>query len=266
MVVESGRITRAFSRASVPHLFLKGQALGALAWGDPLIKRQADIDLLVPLRAIGKAAALLASAGFVQEVPDPSVDTADWHRRSKESLWRNDDGVMLDLHSRAADHPSLLLQVTAGVSPQMVELGGGVAVPTLPVDMQIPYLAVHGASSAWFRLKWLADFAALVHRTPPAVLDDLAERSWQLGAGRTVVAALVLSHRVFGTRLPEGLWFDRGAATLVGLSLDMLADEREPTDRRFGTLKIHRAQLLMAPGSHYFLSELLRQLGAALTR
>lgn len=266
MAVESGRLHQLLARASLPHLFLKGQPLGKLAWGDALIKRQADIDLLVAPSAIQKVAPLLDQLGYVQEVPDPSVDPADWHRRSKESSWRNDDGVMLDLHSRVADHPALLPHVSATIPPAMVEVTSGIILPTLPANLLLPYLAVHGCSSAWFRLKWLAEFAALVHATPPAALDELAERAPRLGAGRTVVAALALSHRLFGTRVPEGLWFDRGAARLVRISLAQIADEREPTGRRLGTLGIHRAQLLMAPGSHFFMSELLRQVGAALIR
>lgn len=266
MAVESGRLHRTLVRASLPHLFLKGQPVAVLAWGDPLVKRQADIDLLVSLGAIGKVAGLLGTMGYVQQVPEPSVDPADWHRSRKESSWRSDDGIMLDLHSRVADHPALLPQVNAGISPALVEVANGIALPTLPRHLQLPYLAVHGTSSAWFRLKWLADFAALVHRTAPAELDDLAERGGRLGAGRTIEAALVLSHRLFGTRLPDGLWFDRGARRIVELSLAQIRDEREPTGRRLGTLGIHRAQLLMVPGSHFFLSELLRQAGAALIR
>lgn len=264
--VESGRITAAFARASLPHLFLKGQALGKQAWGDALVKRQADIDLLVSPSAIGKAARLLNTLGYVQEVPEPSVDPADWHRGHKESMWRSDDGIMVDLHSRVADHPALLPQVTATVSPTMVEITPGIALPTLPERWLLPYLAVHGASSAWFRLKWLAEFAALAHRLPPRGLDQLAEQAPRLGAGRTIAAALVLSHRLFGTRIPEGLWFDGGAKQLVKVSIAASSDSREPTERRLGTLGIHRAQLLMVPGSHFFMSELLRQIGAALIR
>ena len=266
MAVESGRLTRAFGQASLPHLFLKGQSLGQLAWGDPLVKRQVDIDLLVTPGAVAKAALLLGSLGFLQELPEPSVDPADWHRRHKESSWRSDDGIMLDLHSRVADNPALLPQVTATLSPAMVEVANGIRLPTLPQPLLLPYLAVHGTSSAWFRLKWLADFAALVHQLNAAELEELGDRAPRIGAGRTIAAALVLAHRLFSTPVPDSLWFDGGSARLVKISLAQIDDEREPTERRLGTLGIHRAQLLMAPGSHFFVGEALRQLGAALIR
>lgn len=266
MALESGRVHQLFSRASLPHLFVKGQTLGMLAWGDPLVKRQLDIDLLVLPGAIGKAARLLETLGYVQQVPDPSVDPADWHRSRKESQWRSDDGFLLDLHSRLGDHPGLIPSATATVTPQMVELPGGIVLPTLPERLLLPYLAVHGASSAWFRLKWVADFAALVARTAPDTLADMAERAPRLGAGRALAAALVLANRLFGTPLPDTLEADRATLKLVALAEQAIAEEAEPTERRFGTVPMHRSQLLLVPGSHYFLSEFTRKLGHLLIR
>ncbi|GAA4008193.1 hypothetical protein GCM10022211_22140 [Sphingomonas humi] len=266
MAVESGRIHHAFSRASLPHLFVKGQTLGALAWDHPLTKHQLDIDLLVAPGAIGQAARILDALGYVSQEPDPSVDPADWHRAHKESQWRSDDGVLLDLHSRLADNPSLLPTATATVTPQRVEVPGGITLPTLPDRLLIPYLAVHGASSAWFRLKWLADFAAIVARTPAPQLASVVEQAPRLGAGRTLAAALILANRLLGTPLPEELEADGPTLKLVDLATAALGDPREPTAHRFGTLRIHRSQLLAMPGSHYFLSELTRKLGLLLIR
>lgn len=266
MAMESRRVHQAFSRASLPHLFVKGLTLGTLAWGDPLVKQQLDIDLLVPPTAIGKAAQLLDALGYVQQIPDPSVDPADWHRSRKESQWRSDDGILLDLHSRLGDHPALIPTATATVPPRMVEVPSGFALPTLPERLLLPYLAVHGASSAWFRLKWLADFAAVVARTDPAVLATLSEQAPRLGAGRSLASSLILANRLLGTPLPDGMEADGATLRLVRLATKALSDPDEPTEKRFGTVPMHHAQLLMVPGSHYFLSELVRKLGMLLTR
>lgn len=266
MAAESGRVHQAFSRASLPHLFVKGQTLGALAWDDPLVKHQLDIDLLVSPGAIAKAARLLDALGFVQQVPDPSVDPVDWHRARKESQWRSDDGILLDLHSRLADNPALLPTATATVTPQRVEVPGGTILPTLPNRLLLPYLAVHGVSSAWFRLKWLADFAALVSRIPHEELASMVEQAPRLGAGRALASALILSNQLLATPLPDELEADGPTLKLVALALTVLGDPREPTQHRFGTLPMHRAQLLLMPGSHYFVSEFMRKLGLLLIR
>lgn len=266
MAVESGRVHGAFSRASLPHLFVKGQTLGALAWNEPLAKQQLDIDLLVPPGAVAKAARLLDSLGYVQQIPDPSVDPADWHRSRKESQWRSDDGFLLDLHTRLGDNPALMPSAVATVAARMVEIPGGVALPTLPERLLLPYLAVHGASSAWFRLKWIADFAALVTRIDPASLATITEQAPRLGAGRTMAAAMILANRLLGTRLPVEVEADRATLRLVDLAMRSLSDPREPTERRFGTLPIHLSGALMVPGSHYFLGELARKFGLLFIR
>ena len=266
MALESGRVHSAFSRASLPHLFVKGQTLGTLAWGDALLEQQLDIDLLVLPTAINKAARLLEALGYVQQVPDPSVDAADWHRSRKESQWRSDDGILLDLHSRLGDHPALLPSAVATVSPRMVEVPRGIALPTLPDRLLLPYLAVHGASNAWFRVKWLADFAALVAKTPPETIALIADQAPPLGAGRTFAAALILANRLLGTRLPECLEADGATLRLVAIATDMISDPDDPAQRRFGTLPIHCSQLLMVPGSHYLLSEFLRKIGQLIIR
>lgn len=266
MAAESGRIHRAFAAASLPHLFLKGQTVGLLAWGDPFLKRQLDIDLLVMPQAIPKAAALLGRLGYIQEIPEPSVDPADWHRSRKESLWRSDDGILLDLHSRVADHPRLLPTVTAAATPLMVEVTAGIALPGLPERLMLPYLAVHGSSSAWFRLKWLADFAALAGRTEPEKLASQVEQAPRLGAGRSMAAGMVLANRLFATPLPDTLEVDGGTRRLVDLSLRALTNEGEPTEGRLGTLPMHLSQLLLVPGSHYLMSEAMRQVGSLIIR
>lgn len=266
MAVEAARIHRVFGAASLPHLFLKGQTVGVLAWDNPMLKRQLDIDLLVPPGAIGKAAALLSGLGYVQQVPEPSVDPVDWHRSRKESVWRSDDGILLDLHSRVADNKAVLPTVTATVPSRMVEVTGSIALPTLPTRLLLPYLAVHGVTSAWFRLKWLADFAAIVSRLPARELAAIAEEAPRLGAGRAVAAGLVTANRLLGTPLPPELVFDKGSQKLVDLAIKALSDPREPTEHAFGTIPMHRAQLILVPGSHFYMGEALRQFGALLTR
>jgi hypothetical protein len=266
MALESGRVHQAFSRTSLPHLFLRGQTLGTLAWGNPLLAHQSGIDLLVAPGAITKAARLLDALGYVQLEPEPSVDPADWHRSRRKSQWKNDDGIALDLQGRLGDHPGLLPTATATVMPRMVEVAGRIELPTLPDRLLLPYLAMHGAERAWFRLRWLADFAALATRTSPAALDETTSQAPRLGAGRTVAAALILSNRLLGTRIPGELEADGATLRLVRLAVGALNNPQEPTGKRFGTVPLHLSQLLMVPGSHYFISEMIRKIGGFLTR
>jgi hypothetical protein len=81
-------------------------------------------------------------------------------------------------------------------------------------------LCLHGAKHRWARLEWLACAAALRVR---AGLDarDVLDHAAEIGAGRTVLLALLLMHGAFGLPLPAGV--DQSAS--AGRGLPALADE-----------------------------------------
>lgn len=148
---------------------------------------------------------------------------------------------------------------------QCVEVGNGIRLPTLADEELFAYLAVHGASSAWFRLKWISDFAGVLHRRSAEEIKHLYRRSRQLSAGRAAGQALLLADALFDTLenapdLENELRSDRATHRLYRAALRLVTGEpREPTDRRFGTLTIHWTQLLLLPGIAYKLSEFRRQ-------
>ena len=74
--------------------------------------------------------------------------------------------------------------MTVGSAKQFVKVSEGISLSTLATDELFAYLAVHGASSASFQLKWISDFAALLHRNTPPDIELLYYRSQVLGAAR----------------------------------------------------------------------------------
>jgi hypothetical protein len=128
------------------------------------------------------------------------------------------------------------------------------------------YLAVHGASSAWFRLKWISDFAALIQGLPADELTRLYRVSQDLGAGRTAGQALLLADILFNamgavTALREQIKSDPTTKWLSRAAFHLMTDDvREPTDRPLGTLTIHWTQLFLRPELTFKLGELARQI------
>jgi len=267
--VQSAEISSALDRAGIRHLFVKGLLVGALAYPSPFIKQSWDVDLLVGEEAIEESAALLRTLGF--ELIFPSIGTdwprlASWHRVQKDSAWRHErSGLVVELHSRLADNPLLIPDVDVTSPTRMVTLADGIALPTLEWPEMFAHLCVHGASSAWFRLKWIADLAALVSRSTEP-LESLFDRSQHLGSGRSAAQGLLLAHRLFDLQLPGRLLrclkSDRAAIRLERAAMQQLLAP-EPGDRAFGTLTIHATQLLLLPGMGFKLAESRRQLAAA---
>jgi hypothetical protein len=271
IVHESLRLDALLARAGIPVLFLKGVTLARLAYGTIALKKGWDVDFIVPPASVAAAAELLRDAGYECTLPGPGhspAAIAAWHRRSKESVWNHAaKQVHVELHTSLSDNGRLLPGLSATSAAQEVEIVSGRRLRTLERDRLFAYLCVHGASSGWFRLKWLADLAALVAGEPPADVDRLYRRACEFGAGRSAALGLMLSSQLFGTALTEELErelrADRLNRWLVQSAIRLMTGRNEASelhDRRLATMPIHLMQLALLPGWQFKLSEAARQL------
>ncbi|MBW0008393.1 MAG: nucleotidyltransferase family protein [Sphingomonas sp.] len=272
-MAECVELRDAFARANVPLLFLKGIPLGAIAYVNPALKASVDIDLLIAPADLLLATKVLRDLKYQVSIPSSDSVLARWHRRSKESVWVKDQGrIQIDLHTRAADNPSLIPWVGVHSPTHLVRVAPGLTLPTLDTAEQFAYLAVHGGTSTWFRLKWISDFAGFLSSKSPEEIGRLYRRSQELGAGRAADQGLLLADRLFGTlngngSLRDELLQDRLSRYLMTTSLALLwRTPSEPTERFLGTLPLHLNTFLLKPGLRYKLTELAGQGGRLLNR
>ncbi|HZG47036.1 MAG TPA: nucleotidyltransferase family protein [Allosphingosinicella sp.] len=271
IVHECLRLDTLLRQAGIPVLFLKGITLARLAYGTVGLKRGWDIDFIVPPEAVGAAAELLNQAGYECTLPGPSHSAAGiaaWHRNSKESVWNHvTKEVHVELHTSLSDNRRLLPELSAASPAQEAEVAAGRTLRTLEHDRLFAYLCVHGASSGWFRLKWLADLGAFLAGQSPAEIERLYRRAGEFGAGRSAAQGLLLSSRLLGTELTRALEAelnaDRVNRWLVKSAIRLMTGLNEATElhhRRLGTLPIHLMQLALLPGWRFKVSEASRQL------
>ena len=271
LAAESLRLSALLQGARLRHLFVKGISLGVLAYRSIGPKMGWDIDLLVPRDSIEPAAAALEAAGYrlvLPRGPKGRERLGLWHRHWKESVWITPGGrLTVELHSRLNDNPLLLPGVGVDSPSQRVEVSKGRFLETLRTDELFAYLCVHGASSAWFRLKWIADLGALLGDSPPPEIERLYRRSQELGAGRAAAQALLLCERLLGTPVPPPLVAelrsDRVNRWLLSVALRKLAGRTltaELDERLLGTGTLHLMQFALLPGLGFKYSELRRRL------
>ena len=268
---KSARLSAALDKASIRHLFVKGHAVGALAYGSPFIKHSWDVDILVGEDAIKPSAAVLHELGFELVFPAFGYDwarLARWHHVQKDSAWRHPaSGIIVELHGRLADNRRLIPTIGLSSPHQTVVIAEGISLRTLALDEMFAHLCVHGASSAWFRLKWISDLAALITRSS-ADIDHLHRRSQDLGAGRAAAQGLLLAHHLFdiaiNDRLLKALETNAVNRWLTVAAIAQLMSP-EPGSRRFGTATIHATQFCLLPGVRFKVSEARRQLAAAMS-
>ena len=266
--VDSATLLESFGQAGIPLLFVKGLTVSKLAYGHAFLKMSQDVDVLVPGEAIAAAAAELQRLGYrleIPAVPPQSPRFRSWHARRKELVWRSPDGLQLELHGRLADSPDLIPGIGIGSPRQSVAVAPGIVLPTLARDELFAYLCVHGASSAWFRLKWITDLAAMLRSCTAQEVERLYDRSQQLGAGRAAAQALLLANRVYGTAAVPGLNRKTVHRWLAAAAWRQMLREKEPTGVFFGTATIHLTQIFLVPGLRSPLRELARQIANAAT-
>lgn len=272
-LAECEKLGGALDREDIGYLFLKGLPLGVLAYGTPWLKAAVDIDLLIDHARLEDALAVLADCGFRREDGRPEgIDALQaWHRFRKDSEWAKPGSTArVDLHTRLTDSRALIPTIGLNSPRQMVEVAGQ-RLPTLATDELFAHLCVHGASSAWFRLKWITDLAAVLQPKSGDELARLYRRSQELGAGRATGQALLLADVLYSTLDPcpalrQAIGADARTRWLFRLALSQLAgrpEPAEPTARPWGTLRIHFSQFFLLPGLGFKASEFIRQGRAA---
>jgi hypothetical protein len=197
-IAEAARITQLLAVAGIRSMVIKGPVLSALAYGDPALRQSHDIDLLVDPDQVLEVDRLIAQAGYRRITPDVELTPPRYELYRR---WRCQSGyyldtfdVFLELHWRLTSN-SLLMPPDAATSCQQIRVAG-TTFDTLPDEQLFLYLCVHGSGHMWFRLKWLADIAALLHRLRPEVIERIASRAQTLGLDRPVHVALILAHGV----------------------------------------------------------------------
>jgi hypothetical protein len=265
LAAESAAFQQLFDAAGMPAMILKGAALARLAYGDAAIKEAQDIDLLILPDHAEAAIEMLEARGYQLISPVPEVAIGPAQRRAliqyrnEASMLHPVTGVPVDLHWALTDGPTFLPGVDASTPGQLVDIG----VPDAPVrtlggDDLFVYLAVHGALHSWGRIKWLADFQALVARQPPEEIDRLYRHAQRAGAGRCAGQGLLLSKRLLGLELPPGLAAELEGSPLMNRlangALELMVGPdpvAEIPDRRFATTLYTLAQLRLSPDWRY---------------
>lgn len=201
------RISRLLSSRQILMAALKGPGLSAQAYGTGTARAMRDLDILIRPSDFRQAQTVLESAGFVCEesfcrLAPPLADL--YLRRATHITFQHAVlGYLLEVHLRSMQVPVLLPLATETLLAEAcpVALGGG-EVPVLAFRHHFLYTAAHGAKHGWWRLLWLADFAAFQRHFSEDVFSSLKMED-EFGLGTVLEAARNLSRHCFGGPLCE---------------------------------------------------------------
>jgi len=218
MTAELLRVIPLLQQSGIGALAIKGPALSARAFGDPAMRRFADLDLLVRQEHMALAAKALCAAGYQSRIKPESIRAGKIP--GEYLFWRPHTRIILELHTELTfRHFPRPIPLENYFLRQTSLFLDGYAVPVLAAEHEFLLLAVHGAKDFWARLMWVSDVAAMVHNCPELDWSILRESAAEVGATRMLRMALLLSERTLGVRVPDQMKQevarDSGCARLV---------------------------------------------------
>jgi hypothetical protein len=259
------RLDRALRAQGINPIVLKGIAVALRAYGRLGLRYNHDIDLLVPENTVEAASQVLATAGYIRTGPPSSADSGDvrtWLRTHKDMQFeRSDNGFVVELHWRLFDNPKTMPFDVEAAALGAFQLTSQHVLHTLPDELELLYLCVHGAEHAWSRLKWLADVAALVFKMTPQTIEARYSSACAQNLGRPMASALLLCSELFGVSAPEHIllsgerqWRTRSLRN-VALRLMSQGGAHEIEDLPFATTRKNISHYLVKDGLSYWWRE-----------
>jgi hypothetical protein len=252
--------------AEIGFVLLKGLHTTSRAYGKLGIRTNHDIDLLVEEQDVQEAAERLELLGF-RKLANGESATADFSEETKVKhkdleLYHPELDITVDLHWRLFTNP-FLLPVQAIKKTKVEALFGGLPVNVLRPDANIVYLAVHGAHHGWSRLKWLADFHAVVAAAGPDAVSAALALAEELGVASGLSQAMILRQAIFeeGSQPAEKLLASRGIRTRMLCQLALVSmthfDAREIENVWGGTKPKNLSHYLLKTQPRYLAHEVV---------
>jgi glycosyltransferase involved in cell wall biosynthesis len=188
----------------------KGPSLGALAYGNPYLRRAGDLDLLVRTADLDVVCRALAEAGYREATERETgqalsaAEHAAYRRYQCEYAFvRVVDGLVVEPHWAIAPATwALPLDHERFWARRRTVALADRDVPGLALEDLLLVLSIHGAKHQWTELRWICDLAALIAREPAIDWRDALDRARAQRSERMLLLGLGLAARVLGARLP----------------------------------------------------------------
>jgi hypothetical protein len=264
LAAEAVRLQALLQGEGVPALFVKGAALAQLAYGSQGLKHCRDVDLLVAPADAERAFGVLEREGYLAVVPKGPLTQAQrrlvFRLHKDMEMYQPQRRLNVELHWRLIDNPVLLRSVSAA-SPSQTAPVLNDQLATLADPQLFAYLATHGATHCWFRLKWLADLNAWLSGKSDEDIVDFYGCAEELGVETCAGQALLLCRLLLGFRVPAALeprLSGRKLRTMEAVAIDAMVGpdgEVELSRRPFGPFRLLVPQFARGRGVRFFLAQ-----------
>jgi hypothetical protein len=203
---EAARVTRLLATEGIGCLHLKGAPLAVRAFNDVATRDSRDIDILVETKHAERVDGILVKAGSQRQKPVSRLAALPrtLHMRyAHEYVYTSAAGLTVEIKTRLQPARGLLPLDAGDLMRRATEVEvAGICFPVLPEADEFMYLCVHGARHVWYRLKWLADIAALLANCEDPLAVETVEVARRLGVLVPVLEGFDLAHSWLGAPVP----------------------------------------------------------------
>ena len=206
---ELAEIGRAFERAGIPVIVLKGAALGPALYGDPALRTMGDVDLLVRREQQDVAGRVLLARGYVADLAGGSEAWYQARHHHLAPLRAAAGSLIVELHHTIAERGDVCVPVEDLWTRARWQEIGDARFSVLAAEDVLLHLCLHFAGNnrvADGLLRDLRDIAQLIQREG-AALDWAAvverARAWRMAG--YVYWALWLAHDMVDAVVPPAV-------------------------------------------------------------
>lgn len=197
------RLRDLFAKNNLTFLPYKGPALAASVYGNIVLRRSLDLDLLIRPNELLPSVEALNRNGY------PLLD--DWLSRVPNEVLKfrgeykiRKGDILLELQWRPAPR-YYGVEFDAEAMAKRAKPGAlaGELIPMLSPEDHLLLLCAHGWKETWGRLTWVGDVAHLLATYPDLDWKYLIEAARGANSVRLTLVGLNLSAEVFGSALPK---------------------------------------------------------------
>ncbi len=200
---ETIRLVKLFIQNDIPCLVLKGMPLASSIYSDISLRPCRDIDLVIDVKDLWRVCNILESIGYTQN--SPVFRLTPWRiqymlkHKIEVGFINTDTGICIEPHWQISYLKSTTL---SSVSKYEITFYNQ-TISTLIAEDNFIYLAVHGATHCFWRLRWLNDIALILKSDNKLKWDSIRRIAQQAQVTQILHQTLILANLLLNAPIPS---------------------------------------------------------------
>lgn len=198
------KIIDLFEKNNIPAIPFKGPTIAEKAYEDLNLRSFGDLDILIKKKDVQRAEKLLLEHGYTAEISFSPPHTQKYLEHENSLSFYHKNSISIDLHWEITGRYLLhhlyfedfedRLQTTSLLNKKIC---------SIPDDLMLVYLCIHGTSHCWDRFEWICCFVELIKKQNKQTILNALNLAEAMGAKRMFLLGLYLGQYFLDTQYPE---------------------------------------------------------------